>query len=116
MVWFMGANVGTSASSFLTIGNAYLIAGRMAPREQIDTFVRPMLEGKFFGTMCLSEPQAGSSLSDIKTRAVKQSDGTYRLTGNKMDFRRRSRVVRRTSSCIWYWPRSRMPTVRCLRA
>ena len=53
-------------------------------REQIDTYVRPMMEGRFFGTMCLSEPQAGSSLSDIKTRAEREADGSYRLFGNKM--------------------------------
>jgi alkylation response protein AidB-like acyl-CoA dehydrogenase len=34
--------------------------------------------------MCLSEPQAGSSLADITTRAIEQPDGSYRLTGNKM--------------------------------
>ena len=43
-----------------------------------------MVEGRFFGTMCLSEPQAGSSLADITTRAEPQPDGTYRLFGNKM--------------------------------
>jgi butyryl-CoA dehydrogenase len=43
-----------------------------------------MVEGRFFGTMCLSEPQAGSSLSDVTTRAVPQDDGSYRLFGNKM--------------------------------
>ena len=43
-----------------------------------------MLEGRWFGTMCLSEPQAGSSLADITTRAEPQDDGSYRLTGNKM--------------------------------
>jgi alkylation response protein AidB-like acyl-CoA dehydrogenase len=43
-----------------------------------------MMEGRFFGTMCLSEPQAGSSLADIKTRAEPQPDGNYRLFGNKM--------------------------------
>src|SRR5919112_1571674 len=43
-----------------------------------------MVEGLFFGTMCLSEPQAGSSLSDVTTRAEPQDDGTYRLFGNKM--------------------------------
>ncbi|MEO9221126.1 MAG: acyl-CoA dehydrogenase, partial [Mycobacteriaceae bacterium] len=52
--------------------------------EQVDTWVRPMTEGRFFGTMCLSEPQAGSSLADITTRAELQNDGTYRLFGNKM--------------------------------
>ncbi len=44
----------------------------------------PLLEGRFLGTMCLSEPQAGSSLADITTRAQEQPDGTYRITGNKM--------------------------------
>jgi alkylation response protein AidB-like acyl-CoA dehydrogenase len=43
-----------------------------------------MLAGRFFGTMCLSEPQAGSSLSDIVTRAEPTADGSYRLHGNKM--------------------------------
>jgi butyryl-CoA dehydrogenase len=43
-----------------------------------------MVEGRFHGTMCLSEPQAGSSLADITTKAEPQHDGTYRLTGNKM--------------------------------
>ena len=43
-----------------------------------------MLEGRFLGTMCLSEPQAGSSLADITTRAEPQADGSYRLIGNKM--------------------------------
>jgi butyryl-CoA dehydrogenase len=43
-----------------------------------------MVEGRFFGTMCLSEPQAGSSLADVSTRAEPQDDGSYRLFGNKM--------------------------------
>jgi butyryl-CoA dehydrogenase len=43
-----------------------------------------MLAGKWFGTMCLSEPQAGSSLGDIRTRAEPAGDGAYRITGNKM--------------------------------
>ena len=63
--------------------NANLLLAHGTP-EQIETYVRPMLEGRFFGTMCLSEPQAGSSLADITTRAEPQDDGTYRLFGNKM--------------------------------
>src|ERR1700710_2059390 len=43
-----------------------------------------MVEGRFTGTMCLSEPQAGSSLSDITTKAEPQPDGSYRVSGNKM--------------------------------
>ena len=81
--WFKGANVSTAGYPFLTIGNANLLLAH-GTREQIDTYVRPMMEGRFFGTMCLSEPQAGSSLADIKTRAEPQPDGNYRLFGNKM--------------------------------
>ncbi|HEX8956520.1 MAG TPA: acyl-CoA dehydrogenase family protein, partial [Burkholderiaceae bacterium] len=81
--YFTGANVGTSSYTFLTIGNANTLVKYGTP-EQIDTFVKPMMAGRFFGTMCLSEPQAGSSLSDITTRAEPQPDGSYRLKGNKM--------------------------------
>ncbi len=81
--WFQAANVGTSSYPFLTLGNANLLL-EYGTAEQVDAFVRPMVEGRFFGTMCLSEPQAGSSLSDITTRAEPQPDGGYRLFGNKM--------------------------------
>ncbi|MDI1341873.1 acyl-CoA dehydrogenase [Polaromonas sp.] len=78
-------------SSLLTKGNAnlLLVHGTEAQKE---VFARNEFSGRFSGTMCLSEPQAGSSLSDISTRAV--PDGAdfeteplgprYRLTGNKM--------------------------------
>ena len=81
--YFQAANVGTSSYPFLSIANANLLMAHGTP-EQVEAYVRPMLEGRFFGTMCLSEPQAGSSLADVTTRAVPQSDGTYRLFGNKM--------------------------------
>ncbi|MBN1094146.1 acyl-CoA dehydrogenase [Blastococcus sp. TML/M2B] len=83
LAWFLAANVGTSGYPFLTMANARLLLAH-GSREQIDTFVGPMVEGRWFGTMALSEPQAGSSLADITTRAERQDDGTYRLTGNKM--------------------------------
>ena len=81
--YFQAANVGTSSYPFLSIANANLLMAH-GTAEQVDTYVRPMLEGRYFGTMCLSEPQAGSSLSDVTTKAVPQADGTYRLFGNKM--------------------------------
>ncbi len=83
MAWFMGANVATAAYPFLTAANANLLLAH-GTKAQIDTFVPPLLSGRFLGTMCLSEPQAGSSLADIKTRAEPDADGAYRLTGNKM--------------------------------
>ncbi len=82
-IWFSAANVATSGYSFLTRANANLLLAYGTP-EQIERWVPPMIEGRYFGTMCLSEPQAGSSLSDITTRAEPQGDGTYRIHGNKM--------------------------------
>ncbi len=51
---------------------------------QKQTFVPPLLAGKWAGTMCLTEPQAGSSLAEITTTAFPQSDGTYRIKGQKI--------------------------------
>ena len=87
LAWLYAANVGTSAYPLLTMGNAHLLLAHGTP-AQIETFVKPELEGRYFGTMCLSEPQAGSSLSDITTRAEPDGDSPfgprYRITGNKM--------------------------------
>ena len=91
---FLAANIATSGYPFLTIANANLLLAH-GSAAQIERFARPQLAGRFFGTMCLSEPQAGSSLSDIRTRAVAdisaRSDSTadglgprYRLFGTKM--------------------------------
>ncbi|MCX8553843.1 acyl-CoA dehydrogenase [Mycolicibacterium mucogenicum] len=81
--FFRAANPSTFSYAFLTVGNANLLT-EYGTEEQIDTWVRPMLEGRYFGTMCLSEPDAGSSLADISTKATKAADGTYRVTGTKM--------------------------------
>lgn len=81
--WIAAANVSTSGYIMLTVANANLIA-HFGTDEQIDTFVRPMLAGRFLGTMALSETQAGSSLADITTRAEPRADGTHRLFGSKM--------------------------------
>jgi alkylation response protein AidB-like acyl-CoA dehydrogenase len=85
--FFAAANVATAAYPMLTVANARLIATFGTP-AQFEAFARPQIEGRWFGTMCLSEPQAGSSLADIRTRAA--PDGSdelgdrYRLAGNKM--------------------------------
>ncbi len=85
------ANVSAAGFMMLTVANARLIAAFGTP-AQVDAFARPQVAGRWFGTMCLSEPQAGSSLADITTRA--EPDGPdsasdalgqrYRLRGNKM--------------------------------
>ena len=78
-------------SHMLTAGNANLLLVHGTAMQQ-QVFAANELSGRWAGTMCLSEPQAGSSLSDITTRAVADGeDGhadplgpRYRLTGNKM--------------------------------
>ncbi|GLY04611.1 acyl-CoA dehydrogenase [Actinoplanes sp. NBRC 101535] len=82
-LWFQAANTATSAYPMLTSANAHLLV-KYGSAEQIRRFVQPMIEGRYTGTMCLSEPQAGSSLSDVTTRATPAGDGTHRITGGKM--------------------------------
>jgi alkylation response protein AidB-like acyl-CoA dehydrogenase len=67
----------------LTQGAAELII-HFASQELKDAFVPKMLEGKWGGTMCLTEPQAGSSLSDIVTKATPTEDGHYKISGQKI--------------------------------
>jgi len=68
---------------FLTTAAANLLDA-FASDDQRRRFMHPMVEGRVFGTMCLSEPQAGSSLADIRTRAEPVEGRTYRITGDKM--------------------------------
>jgi len=81
--WFSAANVSTAGYIFLTMASANLLA-KFGTDEQIESFLQPILSGRFSGTMALSETQAGSSLADVLTRAEPQYDGTYRLFGSKM--------------------------------
>jgi len=80
---FAGAHVGFHAYAMLTAGAANLVLS-FGTEDQKERYARPMLEGRYFGTMCLSETGAGSSLADIRTRAVPLSDGRYLLSGDKM--------------------------------
>jgi alkylation response protein AidB-like acyl-CoA dehydrogenase len=83
MAVFMSANIATAAYAMLTQAAANVIA-RFAAPEQRAVWLRPMLEGRVFGTMALTEPQAGSSLADIRTSAEAAGDGTWRLVGSKI--------------------------------
>ncbi len=67
----------------LTNANCNLIQAH-GTEEQIDTWVKPMREGRFAGTMAMTEPSAGSGLADLTTSAVKADDGSYLVTGNKI--------------------------------
>jgi butyryl-CoA dehydrogenase len=67
----------------LTAGAAHLISS-FAETKYHEQYVPNMLSGQWSGTMCLSEPQAGSGLSDIKCSAKLTDDGTYRIKGHKI--------------------------------
>jgi alkylation response protein AidB-like acyl-CoA dehydrogenase len=77
------ANLSFALCPLLTDGaiEALLTAGS---EEQRATYIPKMIEGAWTGTMNLTEPQAGSDLSQVRTRAEPQPDGTYRLFGTKI--------------------------------
>ena len=89
--FFSQACVAMGGYVMLTHGNAGLLMAHGTPRQR-EVFAAREFAGEWFGTMCLSEPQAGSSLSDIATRATPdgadfESDPLgprYKLVGNKM--------------------------------
>jgi alkylation response protein AidB-like acyl-CoA dehydrogenase len=67
----------------LTSGSAELII-EFGDKKLNETYVPKMLSGHWGGTMCLTEPQAGSSLSDIVTKATPTEEGYYKITGQKI--------------------------------
>ncbi|MGE9759722.1 acyl-CoA dehydrogenase [Pseudomonas sp. PDM20] len=80
---FQSANIATSSYPMLSMGSSHLIE-TFGSEEQKRLFLQPMIEGRWFGTMALTEPHAGSSLADIRTRAEPAADGSYRIKGNKI--------------------------------
>jgi butyryl-CoA dehydrogenase len=67
----------------LTVGAANLITS-FGTQEQVDKYVPKMLEAKWMGTMCLTEPEAGSSLGNLRTIATPNKDGSYAIKGQKI--------------------------------
>lgn len=79
---FCAANQSIANYSMLTVAAAHLLA-KWGSEQHKTLFLPKMLQGRWLGTMCLSEPQAGSSLADITTRAEPAGD-TWRIRGSKM--------------------------------
>lgn len=83
----MAGNLATASFLLLTVGNARLLCTYASP-EQIAAFAEPQIAGTTMGTMCLSEPHAGSSLGDVRTRADHAGEDElgqrFRIFGNKM--------------------------------
>ena len=69
--------------SELSLG-AYNCIHHHAPDEIKNKYLPKMVEGKWSGTMCLTEPVCGTDLGLLKTKAIEQADGTYKITGQKI--------------------------------
>ena len=69
--------------SELSIG-AYNCINHHAPEEIKEKYLPKIVEGKWSGTMCLTEPVCGTDLGLLKTKAAQQTDGTYKISGQKI--------------------------------
>jgi alkylation response protein AidB-like acyl-CoA dehydrogenase len=81
--YFNGANVSLSLTLMLTRGAGAMIEG-FGTDEQKALFVEKLYSGEWTGTMCLTEAQAGSDVGASSTKAIKQDDGSYAITGEKI--------------------------------
>jgi butyryl-CoA dehydrogenase len=77
------ANLNVVGLAMLTTGAAHLVEA-FGDDAQRETWMKPMYEGRWTGTMALTEPQAGSSLADVQTTARPADDGSYRIRGAKI--------------------------------
>ena len=80
---FRSANVATTSYVGLTASNANVIEKFGSPLQQA-RYLQALREGRFFGTMALTEPQARSGLADLRTIATPAGDGSYRIKGQKI--------------------------------
>ncbi len=80
---FVAANQALMMYPGLTTGSARLIE-KYGTAEQQELYMNNMYAGEWAGTMCLTEPQAGSDVGALRTKAVRNPDGTFSITGNKI--------------------------------
>ncbi len=81
--YFISANMAFTMYPMLTLGAIAAIEAVGSPELQA-RYVPPMLEGRWSGTMNLTEPHCGTDLGLLRTRAEPASDGSYRITGTKI--------------------------------
>ncbi|HMJ77885.1 MAG TPA: acyl-CoA dehydrogenase family protein [Iamia sp.] len=77
------ANLGLSLCPMLTHGAVHLLE-RWGSAEQRAAYLPHLVSGEWTGTMCMTEPEAGSDVGAVRTRAVPGDDGTWSLTGTKI--------------------------------
>lgn len=81
--FFFGSNISLSLTALLTRGAGYLVE-KFGTDEMRQLFCERMYSGQWAGTMCLTEPQAGSDVGASKTRAIKQPNGRFLIQGEKI--------------------------------
>ena len=83
MEYFFAASISFTMNVSLLVGATNLVKN-FASEELKKLYLEYMVSGRWGGTMCLTEPDAGSDVGALKTKAVKQKDGTYLITGQKI--------------------------------
>ncbi len=81
--YFNAGNTAAYMYAAVIIGATHLVL-EYGTEEQKGLYLEKMLSGQWGGSMCLTEPEAGSDVGALKTKAVKQPDGTYRISGQKI--------------------------------
>jgi alkylation response protein AidB-like acyl-CoA dehydrogenase len=81
--YFEAGNTAAHMYAGLALGAAYLIS-LYGTEDQIQTYCPNMIGGKWGGSMCLTEPDAGSDVGALKAKAIRQPDGTYLISGQKI--------------------------------
>src|ERR1700732_4444320 len=99
------ANMAFAMYSGLTMGATAALMVHGKP-EQKNMFVPKMVAGQWTGTMNLTEPQCGTDLGLLRTKAVKQADGSYKITGTKIFISAGEHDLAKTSF-TWFSPESR---------
>ncbi len=82
--YFTSASVAFTMYPMLSIGALNMYINFLPESEEKKIIIEKMLSGEWGGTMCLTESDAGSDVGALKTKAVKNADGTYNITGQKI--------------------------------
>jgi len=81
--YFNAGNTAAFMYAAVIIGTAHLVL-EYGNESQKNLYLEKLISGQWGGSMCLTEPEAGSDVGALKTKAVKQPDGTYRISGQKI--------------------------------
>jgi hypothetical protein len=87
----------------LLTGSAAQLVHSFGTQQQKRLYLPQMLSGAWGGTMCLTEPNAGSEVGNVKTRAIPQENSAYLISGQKIFISAAENTIWRTISFTWFW-------------